>query len=94
MPLQSVKGDGGAVANRFLMQFVADMTRLKVQASTLPELSALGAVFSGLLGMGVYPSLSALEALPAGFDDYEPALAADQVESLYAGWQRAVMRVL
>lgn len=92
--LQSVKGDGGAVANRFLMQFVADMIRLRVQASTLPELSALGAVFSGLLGMGVYPSLNALEALPASFDDYEPEMTAEQVERLYAGWQRAVTQVL
>ncbi len=94
MPLQSVKGDGGAVANRFLMQFVADMIRLQVQASTLPELSALGAVFSGLLGTGVYPSLSALESLPAGFDDYQPLMPVEQAEGLYAGWERAVARVL
>lgn len=92
--LSSVKGDGGAVANRFLMQFTADMTGLTIHASNLPELSALGAVFSGLLGMGIHDSLAALEALPAGFEAYTPAMAPATADALYAGWQAAVRRVL
>ena len=51
--LEYIHGDGGAVSNRFLMQFVADITRYQVRASSLPELSALGAVLAGTLGMGV-----------------------------------------
>jgi glycerol kinase len=70
------------------------MTRLRLRASGLPELSALGAVFSGLLGMGVYDSLAALEALPADFSDYAPTMSAEHAEQLYAGWQAAVQRVL
>ncbi|NJL58216.1 hypothetical protein HC928_26205 [bacterium] len=94
MTLTSVKGDGGAVANRFLMQFTADMTGLAVHAANLPELSALGAVFSGLLGSSVYDSLAALEALPAGFEAYAPAMDPHTADRLYAGWQAAVQRVL
>jgi len=94
IPLQMVQGDGGVVANRFLMQFTADMIGLRLRASALPELSALGAVFSGLLGLGIYTSLDELAALPARFDDYHPALDAATVERFYAGWQRAVQRVL
>jgi glycerol kinase len=94
LALESINADGGAVRNQFLMQFVADVTRLTVRAANLPELSALGAVFSGALGLGLYSSLEALESLPAGFVDYIPKMAAAQVDGLRAGWQRAVRQIL
>jgi glycerol kinase len=92
--LTQVQADGGAVQNRFLMQYVADMTRVRVRASRLPELSALGAVFSGLLGMGIYTSLAQLDTLAAAFDDFEPLMDRAQSERHYAGWCAAVQRVL
>ncbi len=94
VPLTYVHADGGMVRNEFLMQFVADITGLGVRTSMLPELSALGAVFSGALGMGVYDSLDDLVQLPLGFTDYSPAMDADLVEKNYAGWKAAVNRVL
>lgn len=92
--LDYVHGDGGAVRNRFLMQFVADITRYRVRASTLPELSALGAVLSGLLGTGKADSLAAFEALPHAFDDYAPVMDAQDAQRYYAGWQSAVRQVV
>ncbi len=94
VPLQRVQADGGAVSNTFLMQFVADMVGLEVRAAALPELSALGAVFSGMLGTGEATSLDALEALAADFDDYQPQMDPDVASRYYAGWQTAVQRVL
>jgi glycerol kinase len=94
IPLQLVHADGGAVRNSFLMQFVADMIRLTVRASSLPELSALGAVFSGALGMGIHASLDDLEKLPLAYIDYEPTMDAVQAEHYYAGWKAAVQRLL
>jgi glycerol kinase len=92
--LQHVHADGGATSNQFLMQFVADMTQLTVRASSLPELSALGAVLSGTLGMQVYKSLAELEKLPVDFTDYQPSMSAEQAQKLYGGWQAAVQQVL
>ncbi len=92
--LDLIHGDGGAVSNRFLMQFVADITRYQVRASILPELSALGAVLSGMLGLGVCGSLEELERLPHRFVDYMPVMDAPQAERYYAGWQAAVRQVL
>jgi glycerol kinase len=92
--LEWIHGDGGAVSNRFLMQFVADITRYRVRASSLLELSALGAVLAGTLGMEVNSSLEALERLPHTFVDYVPAMDAQQAEANYAGWQNAVRQVL
>lgn len=76
------------------MQFVADLNRLPLRASGLPELSALGAAWSGGLALGVYPSLAALEALPMAGVVYQPAMDPAQVEGLYAGWQHAVRQAL
>ncbi len=94
VPLEVIHADGGAVRNRFLMQFVADITRYRLRASSLPELSALGAVMMGLLGAGVCRTLDDLARLPAEAVDYAPLMDEGQVSRYYAGWQAAVRRVL
>jgi glycerol kinase len=94
VPLQYVCADGGMVSNKFLMKFVADTTRLNVRASTLPELSALGAVLCGALGTGQYSSLEELEKLPHEFVEYHPCQDQHAVEVNYGGWKKAVQRVL
>lgn len=93
LTLQHIHADGGAVRNRFLMQFVADVTQRTVRASQLPELSALGATLQGLLGAGA-TTLDGLEALPGGVNVYPPARTAAEVETLRAGWAHAVAQAL
>jgi glycerol kinase len=92
--LQQVQADGGAVNNRFLMQFVADITRLTVHASLLPELSALGAVFAGLIGLGVYPDIEALAQLPHAANKYFSVMPVEIANEYYCGWQKAVRQVI
>ncbi len=94
VPLEVIHADGGAVRNRFLMQFVADITRYRLRASSLPELSALGAVLMGLLGAGMAGSLDDLARLPAEAVDYAPVMSQEQASVYYAGWQAAVRQVL
>jgi glycerol kinase len=94
LPLALIHADGGAVRNTFLVQFIADMTRITLRASSLPELSALGAMFSAALGMGLYASLEDLTQIPLAFTDYTPQMDAAQAEQYYAGWKVAVQRVL
>lgn len=94
LKLTTIHADGGATRNRFLMQFVADITNLKICIAQTPELSALGAVFAGMLGMGIYTSLSDLNNLPNKYVEYCPGLPLEQVEALLAGWKRAVGQVL
>ncbi|MBN2115981.1 MAG: glycerol kinase GlpK [Anaerolineales bacterium] len=94
LKLGMVHADGGAVRNAFLMQFVADLNQLKVRAAQTPELSALGAVFSGALGLKIYTSVEDLQKLPFGFVEYTPAMDSDCANKLFAGWQLAVQQVL
>ena len=92
--LDMIYADGGAVRNSFLMQFVADMNQLTVRASQAPELSALGAVYSGFLGLKIYPSLEALQNLPYRYDEFAPQEDPENTKKIYAGWLAAVQQVL
>ena len=92
--MQYIHADGGAVGNRFLMQFVADVLGITVRASSLPELSALGAVFSGMLGMGVVQTIEDLGQLPMESVDYAPKMERELADKYYLGWQAAVQQVL
>jgi len=94
VPMRELRADGGPTANRFLMQFTADLVGVKLRVATLPDGSALGAALAGLLGLGTYKSLAELAA--GGHDDmvYRPLMPADDAQRLYAGWQTAVRRVL
>lgn len=92
--LQTVYADGGAVNNRFLMQFVADLTQLTVRASRIPELSALGSVLAGLVGLKVLENLPAVAQLARETVDFTPAILADEAAEIYEGWQHAVQQVL
>ena len=92
--LSTIRADGGAVRNAFLMQFVADMNQLKVHAAQTPELSALGAVFNGCLGLKIYSSLNDLQNLPSGFTEYRSSMSPARANELFAGWQAAVQQVL
>jgi len=92
--LKSIHADGGATANRFLMQFTADMLGLELRAAEVPEFSPLGAALSGALGMGVYGSLDELMNLAFESTSYTATTDRAGVEEYYKGWKEAVRRVL
>jgi glycerol kinase len=91
--LKIIHADGGATRNRFLMQFIADITGWK-SPSPGSGLFSLGAAMAGALGMGIYASLDELARLPHEAITYRPQMHADDVTNLVAGWKRAVAQVL
>jgi glycerol kinase len=93
LALDALRVDGGACRNDFLMQFQADVLGVPVRRPPLQEVTALGAAALAGLAVGFWPARDALEAVTAeGAEVFEPAMGADQRESLYAGWKRAVER--
>ena len=86
--------DGGPTANRFLMQFIADITGVELQIAPASEGSAWGAALAGLLGSGVFASLAALRQTPRHPLSYQPTMSRDEADRLIAGWRRAVRSVL
>lgn len=83
--------DGGATANRFLMQFQADLLGVPVEVAGDPEMTALGAAgLAGLeLGWWTRDDLTARVAVSAR---YEPAMPRERAAELTAGWRAAVDR--
>jgi glycerol kinase len=79
-PPRVLRADGGATANRFLMQFQADVLQVPVEVAAERETTALGAA---ALAAGRETGV-AVGAV------YEPKRSADEVATLRAGWRRAL----
>jgi glycerol kinase len=86
--LELLKADGGAVANRWLMQFQADVLGVPV---IVPETTALGAAYLAGIATGLW-ELAEVEAMWREKARYEPAMGEDERESLLHDWGRAVER--
>jgi glycerol kinase len=81
-PPRVLRADGGATANRFLMQFQADLLGIPLEVAAEPETTALGAAALALGG-------AARVAVGAV---YEPRRSGDEVEALRAHWRAALNR--
>ncbi|MEE9607692.1 MAG: glycerol kinase GlpK [Myxococcota bacterium] len=92
LALETLRADGGAAANDFLMQFQADILGAPVQRPAVLEATALGAAALAGLGVGFWSDRAEIEECGAAVTVFEPALDADRREALYAGWKRAVER--
>ena len=90
--IEVLRVDGGGTANRFLMQFQADIAGIPVEVARIQETTALGAAFLAGLATGVWKTADQLRQQRVIATRFEPRMSADERESLYAGWQRAVER--
>ncbi len=90
--LKTLRVDGGAVVNNLLMQFQADILGVPVQRPKIAETTALGAAYLAGLAIGFWASQEELTKMWAIDRTFEPSFSADQRESLYANWKRAVER--
>lgn len=94
--LPSLRVDGGASMNAFLMQFQADILGTTVQRPGYAETTALGAAYLAGLGVGMWSSRDELRSLSgaSGLMGFEPKMAQDEREKLLAGWREAVRKTL
>jgi glycerol kinase len=90
--LQALRADGGAAANNLLMQLQADFLGVPVQRPTVTETTALGAAYLAGLAVGYWSGLDEIATQWQTDAEFAPAMTADQRDTLYAGWQRAVER--
>jgi glycerol kinase len=90
--LQALRADGGAAANNLLMQLQADFLGVPVQRPTVTETTALGAAYLAGLAVGYWSGLDEIAAQWRTDAEFAPAMTAEQRDTLYAGWQRAVER--
>ncbi|HXE99279.1 MAG TPA: glycerol kinase GlpK [Solirubrobacterales bacterium] len=89
--LEVLKADGGAVSNRWLMQFQADVLGVPVVVPEISETTALGAAYLAGIASGVW-DLEQVAAMWREAARYEPRMAEDERDPLLAEWRRAVER--
>ncbi len=90
--LRTLKVDGGAVKNNFLMQLQADILGAQVVRPVVNETTALGAAYAAGLAVGFWKSLDELRANWGLDRTFEPQWDAARREEGYHGWKRAVER--
>ena len=90
--LSTLKVDGGAVVNDFLMQLQADILGRSVVRPTVGETTALGSAYMAGLATGLWDNLDDLRANWGVDRVFEPSWDESRRESGYRDWKRAVER--
>ena len=88
--LTSLKVDGGACANNFLMQFQADIINVPVKRPVSIETTALGAAYLAGLATGYWKNREDVLENWQISRIFEPEMEADLREELLSGWGKAV----
>ena len=92
--LRSLRVDGGASVNNFLMQFQADLLGIRIERSAIHETTALGAAFLAGLALGIWDDFHELEKLRKVDRIFRPAMPVKLRTEMRIGWRRAVERAL
>jgi glycerol kinase len=89
--LELLRADGAAAANRWLMQFQADVLGAPVSVPVIAETTALGAAYLAGIATGTW-TLEQVGEMWREADRYEPRMREAQRQELLADWRRAVER--
>jgi glycerol kinase len=92
VPLAELRVDGGAARNDLLLQIQADVLGVPVVRPTNVETTALGAAYLAGLASGLWRDRDEIAAKWREDRRFEPAISADERETGYATWRRAVDR--
>jgi glycerol kinase len=89
--VKSLKVDGGAVVNNYLMQFQADILNVPVERPEVVETTAMGAAYlAGMyLGWWDYRIIKSDRRIDR---EFIPVMDSDKRQTLYHKWQDAVRR--
>ena len=90
--LASLKVDGGASANNYLMQTQADVIGAPVLRPTCVESTAMGAAYLAGLAVGFWRDQAEIRKIWAVDRIFEPQLDARSRDARLHGWHRAVQR--
>ena len=90
--LKTLKVDGGACANDFLMQFQSDLLDVQVDRPEVIETTALGAAYLAGLAVGYWKDTEEISKNWALSKSFEPQMTEENRIELLKGWHKAVER--
>ena len=90
--LSTIKVDGGACINNFLMQFQSDILGVPVERPQIIETTALGAAYLAGLAVGFWSSKEEIANKWNIDRTFNPKMNPDELTKLYKGWKKAIGR--
>lgn len=93
LPVTSLRVDGGASANDFLLQFQADILHGEIIRPRVAETTALGAAYLAGLAVGYYKDTEEIKENWMRDKVFVPAFTEEKRNRLYAGWKDCVSRI-
>ncbi|PAV30925.1 glycerol kinase [Virgibacillus profundi] len=88
--LKTLRVDGGAVKNNFLMQFQSDMLGVSVERPVVQETTALGSAYLAGLAVGYWKDKEEIAKQWKNEKTFKENLDSEKRDELYAGWKKAV----
>jgi len=88
--VKTLRVDGGAVKNDFLMQFQSDILDVPVERPEINETTALGAAYLAGLAVGYWKSKDEIRDRWNLEKQFDPKMDETKRDDLYKGWQTAV----
>lgn len=91
--VNSLRVDGGASANDFLLQFQADILNGEIIRPKVAETTALGAAYLAGLAVGYYKDTEEIQSNWLKDKEFKPAFSNEKRDALYRGWKNCVDRI-
>ena len=82
--------DGGATANKYLMQFQSDILETNIKIPTCLETTALGVAYLAGLYTGFFKSMEDIKKIHSFQATYKPNMDNEEVVRKYKNWKLAV----
>ncbi|WP_245640138.1 FGGY-family carbohydrate kinase, partial [Paenibacillus dakarensis] len=91
---ESLRVDGGAVANTFIMEFQSDILNVPVERPVISETTALGAAYLAGLAVGFWKDQDEICQKWSVERKFEPTMPEEARENLYKGWKKAIFAAM
>jgi glycerol kinase len=88
--LKTLRVDGGAVKNNFLMKFQSDILGVPVERPVINETTALGAAYLAGIAVGFWKDQQEISTQWHLDQEFTPTMEDSKRDSLYDGWKKAV----
>ncbi|BDR61144.1 glycerol kinase GlpK [Lactobacillus xylocopicola] len=88
--IPTLRVDGGASNNDYLLQFQADILGIKIERSKTLETTSMGAAFLAGLATGYWKNVDELKDIFVVGKTFESKMGSAERDHLYQGWKSAV----
>lgn len=90
----TMRVDGGAVSNAFLMKFQSDILGIPVERPVIRETTSLGAAYLAGLAVGYWNDRDEICQSWSLDQRFEPKMTVEVRDELYSGWNKAIQAAM